>query len=140
MSSNNRVISEDEMIRAYQILAANKDTGSGVGEPKTSLLEYANYVPLTLFSLFLDTDKREKLTSPLSIFYKLSLVLGLAVVYFMCGFLSFISYYYGSQNYNYILTSIAWWFLMFFVIIMLFPIKPVFESKPNIYLSRISSR
>lgn len=131
---------DDKLIPVLQIIATNVDNKSGIGEPRTSLLEYVNYVPLTLFSLFLDTDKRENLKSPLSIFYKLSLILGLAVVYFICGFLSFISYYYGIQNYNYILTSIAWWFLMFFVIIMLFPITPVFESKPNTYLSRISSR
>jgi len=134
------VISNDVWKNSIQILAPRVDSKSGIGEPKTYLLEYANYVPLTLFSLFLDIEKRENLKNPLSIFYKLTLILGLAVVYFICGSLAFVSYYYGSQNHNYILSSISWWFLMFFVIIILFPIKPVFESKTDTYLSRISSR
>jgi hypothetical protein len=138
MSSDEK--KEDELIHTMQVIAANVDNKSGIGEPKTGYLEYANYLPLTLFSIFLDTDKLENLKTPLSTVYKLSLILGLAVVYIICGSLSFVAYYYGSQNYTYILTSIAWWFLMFFVIIMLFPVKPIFEIKTNRYLSRISGR
>ena len=122
---------QQELNSSLILLADNVDieSESGIGEPRTSYLEYINLVPLTLFSLFLDTNKQENLKSPLSIFYKLTLILGLAVVYLICGSFSFVSYYYGSENYMYKFTSIAWWIFMFFVIILLFPIKPIFTKK-----------
>jgi len=140
LNNNAKIYNDEDVVHTMQVVAANVVNKSGIGEPRTGYLEYMNLVPLILFSLFLDTDKQENLKSPLSTFYKLSLILGLAVVYLLCGSLSFVSYYYGSQNYMYKLTSITWWVFMFFIIIMLFPIKPSFEIKTNKYLSRIFSR
>lgn len=140
MSSNENDYEQEELKKALKIIADNVDNKSAIGEPRTGYLEYINLVPLTLFSLFLGTDRQENLKSPLSIFYKITLILGLAVVYLICGSFSFISYYYGSENYMYKFTSISLWFFMFFVIIMLFPIKPIFEAKNDKYLSRVFSR
>ena len=131
---------EYELIHTMQVVAENVDNKNGLGEPKTSYLEYLNLVPSSLFSIFLNTDKIENIQMPLSTLYKLVLILCLAIVYLICTSLTFIPYYYKNIEFMYILTSITWWFFMFFILIILFPVKPIFSIAQNKYLSRIWSR
>lgn len=139
-SIENKEKKENELIHTMQIVAENVDNTSGIGEPKTGYLEYINIVPLILFSTFLNTNKIEDIKTPLSIFYKLVLILCLAIVYILCIAPSIIPYYYSNPNFIYIITSISWWFLMFFVIIIISNIKPIFSISQNKHLSRIWSR
>lgn len=125
---NNNENNQNELIEAMVNIAKTKNAKDGSTNDKISYLENLNSIPYNLFAMFLNTNNISLLKYPLSFFSKLSFIISLAIVYILSIFICIIPYYYKDNELNYILNSIFIWISMFFIIIIIFPIKMTFQA------------